>query len=129
AVDASVPELVLEHGELVAAGEDDPDVRVAADRVVDPALARLADSLRVGARREPREAVRPELERKPGEHEADGDERRKDRRVPARQPQEARCKGEREKHGDDSDAVAARPRVTEEPTGLEPDRVRLRGEG
>ena len=81
AVDAAIPELVLEHGEVVAAGEDDADVRVAADRAVDPALVRPADALRVCARREPREAVRPELERKPREQEA---QRRRAQAEPAR---------------------------------------------
>jgi len=33
-----------------------------------------------------------------------------------------------EQHGDDADAVAARPRVPEEPPRLQPDRVRLRGD-
>ena len=103
-----------------------PTCAFAAHRAVDPALLLRADALRIRARREAREAVRPELDREPREQEADGDERGQHRRVPAREPEEARREREREQDGDDADAVAARPRVAEEPPRLEPDRVGLR---
>src|SRR5205085_5791731 len=76
ALDAPVPELVLPDREVVSAGPDRGDVRVPPDGAVDPALAYLPDPLRVGTAREPRETVRPALDRKPRPAKADGDERR-----------------------------------------------------
>ena len=127
AANAAVPELVLPAAIRVVAAVRASVTSASRPTALSTQRTLGADPGGVRGGGEARERVNPELERQPGQEEAERDERRQHRRIASRQPEEERAERRRESRPTSSDDVAEPgDAVAEIPPRLEERRVGLR---